>query len=212
MTKAVKFSFQTLQQPAPGAPALRDPASIKRVLTDRQLAEIKAAAYAEGAHQGELTALTRIEQAYLAAVDAIASQHSALLAHISGQMAGLRAQSTALAMEVAKCFAPALMARQPYAEIEGLFNDCVASLISEPRIVIRVQESLVAELKIRIEAAAQKASYQGRVVILGDADSTGAQCQIEWADGGVVANASALLAEIEERIAGYLDGSRPAQI
>lgn len=209
MAKAVKLDFLSLRPLADGTSAPQAPANVKRVLTGKQISEIRAAAHAEGLIAGRLAAIENGELICAARVNEIVEQHEAILAQVDAHIFALRAQSAELAIAVAKCFAPALIAREPYAEIEALFNACVASLITEPRIVIRVEETLVEQLKSRIESAAQKAAYQGRVVIIGNSDSDAGQCRIEWADGGVAANSSEVLAEIEQRVARYLSTPRP---
>lgn len=206
--KIEKLNLRELQRLETGVIPAPDPAFLKRVYTAQQITEITSTAHAEGFKAGELAALKIAEAECVGTVNEIVTQFESLLTQMDQQIAILRTQSAQLAMTFSKCLAPALLEREPYTEIEALFNSCIASLITEPRIVIRVNDSLVEQLKHRIDAASQKAAYQGRIVILGDPDAATAYCRIEWADGGVVFDAPSLLAEFEQRIAKYLDVSR----
>ncbi len=206
--KIEKLNLRELQRLETGVLPVPDPAYLKRVYTAQQITEITAAAYAEGFKAGELAAINHAESECIGTVNEIAAQFENLLTQMDQQISILRAQSAQLAVTFSKCLTPAMLEREPYTEIEALFNSCIASLITEPRIVIRVNDSLVEQLKQRIDTASQKAAYQGRIVILGDPDAALAYCRIEWADGGVVFDAPALLADFEHRIANHLDVSR----
>ena len=206
--KIEKLNLRELQQLEKGVIPAPDPTFLKRVYTAQQITEITSTAHAEGFKAGELAAINNAEMECIGTINEIVDQFESVLTQMDQQVAALRTQSAQLAVTFSKCLAPAMLEREPYAEIEALFNSCIASLITEPRIVIRVNDSLVEQLKHRIDAASQKAAYQGRIVILGDPDASPAYCRIEWADGGVVFDAPALLAEFEQRIANYLDVSR----
>lgn len=179
----------------------------KRVLTDSQIVEIQEAAFLEGERAGLELALSRIESRGERSLERLLETYSELFQSVDDHIVMLRAEAAELALKLAKALVPALIASNPTAEIEALFASCVANLHAEPRIVIRVEESLLDLLKEKIEAMARKAGYPGRVVLIGEADTHGARCQIEWVDGGVMHRSPEQLALIDRKIAEFASRS-----
>ena len=78
---------------------------------------------------------------------------------------------------------------------------------AEPRIVVRVPDALVDALKPRIDRAAERAGYPGRVILLGDPAMSDAQSRIEWADGGVERDPARVWAEIDAVLQRHVAGA-----
>lgn len=207
MTNAAKFTFKNLQAVDGNAGGGHAQPPKKRVLTNDQILEIQETAFSDGARSGETAALLKIEKKMDQTLDQIAAQYSGLFTEVNEQMAVLRCQAAELALVIAKKFAPAVIGRFPEAEIENLFTSCVANLNAEPRIVIRVEESLLDALKEKIEFMARKAGYPGRVVIIGEPDARHSECRIEWVDGGVMHRSPDQLAVIDQLISAYVSGT-----
>lgn len=207
MTQSSKFTFLNLDTLHGGVSdaALSKPR--KRVYTDEQIREIQDAAFAEGIVAGEQSALTRIEKRAEESLDVLSQQYSTIIAEIDDRLAMLHADSAELALLIAKKLAAALIESQPLAEIERLFSSCIPHLNSEPRVVVRVHESQIDILKDKIDTLSRKAGYPGRIVILGEPDAQTAQCQIEWADGGVVYRSPEQIDLIDKLILDYATAS-----
>ncbi len=208
MTDAIKFNFQSLQPRSSDKSKNRETAPLKRVLTEQQIHEIQAASFSEGFNAGEAATLEKIENKCAASLQDITHQYSLLHEQVALHMSSARSHAADLALTIANLLTPALMEREPYAEIETLFKACVSSLAAEPRIVIRASNHLVPGLKTRIDTAANLAGYPGRIVIIGDPDMQGAYSRIEWADGGVSCRSPELSDEISSLIASYIENTQ----
>lgn len=207
MTKTAKFTFEYLDANRDGLRASAHAPAKKLSFTDAQIKEIQHAAYSEGLLAGEDAALLRIQKRSEEILEQIAAQYSDLMSSVNDQICFLRGQSAELALLIAKKLTPALIAKTPTVEIEKLFLECVANLNAEPRIVIRVDEALIDDVKDKIDHLSRKAGYPGRVVLIGKPDALPAECQIEWADGGVTFRSPEQLAHIDQMIAEYVSGA-----
>ncbi len=210
MTNTAKFTFQNLDPHEHGGLTPSAAPLKKRVLTDAQISEIQEAAFQDGKRNGQETSLLRIEMQAEKFLEQISSDCTELFSKVDEHIELLRGQAAGLALIIAKKLAPALIASNPTAEIEELLASCVANLNAQPRIIIRVEESLLDALKEKIEFMAKKAGYPGRVVLIGETDVPGAACQIEWVDGGVTHRSAEQLAEIDRKIAQFTSCMSPA--
>ncbi|MEZ5839257.1 MAG: FliH/SctL family protein [Hyphomicrobiales bacterium] len=156
------------------------------------LAEGRAAAEAAGANRlaEEAGRLAKAADAIFAALDEDR----------------LRAERFALelALTTARKIAPALVAREPLAEIEALIAECLGPLRHTPHLVIRLNDAHVEALRAHVDRLAYEKGFEGRLVILGEPDFAPGDCRIEWADGGIVRDAAEVEATIIAAIERYL--------
>jgi flagellar assembly protein FliH len=78
--------------------------------------------------------------------------------------------------------------------------------MDEPRIVVRVAEAALDDLRGHVAQAAERAGYHGKVVLIGDPQLTPPACRIEWADGGAECDPIRLAAEADSAVARVLAG------
>jgi hypothetical protein len=93
--------------------------------------------------------------------------------------------------------------RQPLDEVKGLITGCLDMVADEPRIVVRVSEALIDALAEDVDQLAARGGFQGTVVLLGEADLNGADCRVEWADGGAERDVEALLQKVDAAVGRY---------
>lgn len=162
------------------------------------MADKSAAAYREGF----AAASAESERRAAVALERIADA----LAHLSGGLSAVEgrveAEAVHVALAVARKLAPALIARQPLAEIEQLTATCFAQLVAAPHVVVRIADSLYASARERLEEIARRCGFEGRLVVLAEPDLSEGDCRVEWADGGMVRDrmaAEATIAELVER-------------
>lgn len=174
------------------------------------IAEAEARGYRNGLAAAEAQARTEAERRTAAAFERI----GAVLAGVAGQMstieARLEAEAVEVAVAVAKKLAPALIACEPMAEISALAMECFNALLSAPHVVVRVNQDLYAVARERLEEIARGRGFEGRLVVLGEAQIALGDCRIEWADGGVIRDQAAVDAAISEVVARYVAARRPA--
>lgn len=173
------------------------------VYTEEDLAAARGEAQRIGIAAGKQEALSSIEnlaantlQNIAAAVDNIGAQHEqAILA--------VKQEAAQMAMVIAGKLAPALLQRQPLDEIKSLIMECLEMVPNEPRIVVRVNETLLDLLADDVNQLSAGGAFQGKVVLLGEPQMTDANCRVEWADGGAERNMDVLFQKIESAVGRY---------
>lgn len=197
MSDSVKFMFDTPFEGA-GSEAYEAAARARAPrYSEEDVEQFREVALAEGMSAG-------LEQARLGSEATIATS----LGHIQQGLKVLevndharRKEAATLALAIGRKLAATLIERQPLAEIEGLVRDCLSEVADEPRVVIRINEALLEELKRRLDPIVAESGFAGDVVVLGDDRLNGSDCRVEWADGG----AERRLATIERDVAAVID-------
>lgn len=102
-----------------------------------------------------------------------------------------------VALVIARKIMPTYIERNGTQEIEAIVSKVIKDMSREPRLVIRVSEDKFDEASQRINKIAEGQAYEGKVVILGDAELGSSDCRIEWADGGIERDVRTLWEEID---------------
>jgi len=110
-----------------------------------------------------------------------------------------------IAMAAVGKLLPAAAKRHAVEEIAGAVTECIQHVLDEPRIMVRVAESLVADVHGPVEAAAQAAGFEGRVLITPDPRVPPGDCRMEWADGGAERSQEKIWQAVEDTINRVLD-------
>lgn len=164
----------------------------------------EADAFKRGVAQGEAEANAKIERRLATVI----SQASERMADMSKKFASLEARLEAEAVEVAvaiaRKLAPALIAREPLAEIEALVVDVLTHVRSAPHVAVRVAEDLVEPAGRRLKEIAEQRGFMSRLVILPAPELKADEVRVEWADGGVAFDRGAVETRIGEAVTNYL--------
>ncbi len=115
------------------------------------------------------------------------------------------------ALSVARKLAGNMIARKPLGEIKDLISECFASLEDVPHLVIRCNPKLADKVKEEAEAQRKTSGFSGRLVILGEPEISLGDARLEWVDGGLVRDISAISAQIDERVSMFLDSQTAKQ-
>ncbi len=186
------------------AEANRAPKSISLAEHATRVAEAEAEAYRKGFAAAEQQAAT--DNARHSAV--ALAQIGALLKEMAGGLRGvehrLEAEAVEVAVAVAGKLAPALIAREPFAEIAALASECFRHLTASPHVVVRINDVVYAAAREKLEELARQVGFEGRLVILAEPDIAPGDCRIEWADGGVKRDKAAAEAVISETVDRYV--------
>jgi flagellar assembly protein FliH len=203
MTARAKFLFNTDFGPVKEAPP--------RITPEDHQAAIAAAelrGYQRGLTAAEAQARTEAERRSAAAFERIAN----VLAGIAGDMKAiegrLEAEAVEVAVAVAGKLAPALVAREPFAEIAALATECFNAFLAAPHVVVRVNNELYASAREHLDEIARSRGFDGRLVVLGEAEIARGDCRIEWADGGIVRDRTAVAAAIDDLVGRYTAARR----
>ena len=80
--------------------------------------------------------------------------------------------------------------------------------MAAPHVVVRVNNELYAATRERLEEIARSRGFEGRLVVLGEAEIAPGDCRIEWADGGVIRNQAAVASAIDDLVGRYIAARR----
>jgi flagellar assembly protein FliH len=167
------------------------------------------AARAEGLAEGRRVALAEAvcssEERTASALSTLAAGIKDILASREHDTASLRRHTLEALRAVLRKVVPALCRKEPLAEIEALVVDCLHEAFEEPRVVLRVADSLFPILSERVEKLAASAGFAGKVVLLADETLGPGDARIEWAEGGAERDGTRLLEDIDAALARAVD-------
>jgi flagellar assembly protein FliH len=166
-----------------------------------KVAQAEAAAHARGFAEAQ----TKAEQRATVALERIAGLLHGLDRSLAAVEARLETEAVEVAVAVARKLVPALLAREPLAEISALASDCFRHLVASPHVVVRVNEALHASAHERLEEIIRRLSLESRLVVLGEPEIAPGDCRIEWADGGICRDNAALTAAIDGAVNRYIN-------
>lgn len=106
------------------------------------------------------------------------------------------ADAQSMAIEVATGLLRKVMpelAQQPSLEgVSELVRKVMMDRFEEPRLIIRVHDSILDGLNERLQKLAQQSGFRGQYALMADAALSPTDCRIEWSNGGVERSVSRL--------------------
>ena len=169
-----------------------------------KVAEAETAAHRRGYAEAQSEAERRVA----GALERIAVKLVETAEALRAIEARLECEAVEVAVAVARKLAPALITREPFAEISALASDCFREFVSSPHIVVRVSDALYAGAREKLGEIARARNFDGRLVVLAEPDIALGDCRVEWADGGVNRDSAAADAAIGQAVAGYVSALR----
>ena len=166
-----------------------------------KVAQAEAAAHARGFAEAQ----TKAEQQAVVALERVAGLLQGLDRSLAAVEARLETEAVEVAVAVARKLVPALMAREPLAEISALASDCFRQLVASPHVVVRVSDALHASARERLDEIVRRLGLESRLVILGEPEIAPGDCRIEWADGGICRDSAAVTAAIHLAVTRYIN-------
>jgi flagellar assembly protein FliH len=174
--------------------------------SEEELAAASQAAFQQGRAAGAAEAARAAEASAAAALATLAAALAEARPGLEAALDRCRTEALTLAATVARKLVPSLLARDAVVAVESVLTDLLPQVVGEPRLVIRANDALIDALKQSVEALAARAGYAGRIILLGDGRLAGADCRIEWADGGAEHDTERLSREIAATIDRFLHG------
>jgi len=206
MSAAKKFLFDMdFAGDADGKPA---GSTIALAEHTAQLAAAEAAAHRRGFAEAQTDAEVESGRRMAAAIERIAAALAVANDALVAIETRLECEAVEVAVAVARKLAPALIAREPFAEIAALASDCFRQIVAAPHIAVRVNDALYAAAKEKLDDIVRARSFEGRLVVLAEPDIAVGDCRIEWADGGINRDNAAADAAISEAVTGYVSARR----
>jgi flagellar assembly protein FliH len=173
-----------------------------------KLAEAEAAAHSRGYAEAQTDAGVEFDRRATEAIERIATSLAAANDALQAIESRLECEAVEVAVAVARKLAPALIAREPFAEIAALASDCFRQLVAAPHIAVRVNDALYAAAKEKLDDILRARNFEGRLVVMAEHDIAVGDCRIEWADGGINRDSAAADAAISEAVNGYVGARR----
>jgi flagellar assembly protein FliH len=170
----------------------------------QQIATAEAKAYQNGFDAAQREAKVQSDRRMALAIEDIAAGIKEIAGRFAGVEARMETEAVDVAVAVARKLCSELIAAEPLAEITALVCDSFRHLVSAPHLVVRINDRLYDAARDQIERMARQNGFAGQLVILAEPDIETGDCRIEWADGGIVLERTAIDAKINELVRGYI--------
>jgi flagellar assembly protein FliH len=178
--------------------------TISLVEHERRRADAESQAYREGFTAGQEQAHQEATQRMADALSTIADGLDRLDGALTAIETRLETEAVEVAVAVAAKLSPALIAREPFAEIAALATECFHHLVSTPLVTVRIAAEIHETAKTQIEEIARTRGFDGRLAIISDESLAPGDCRVEWADGGIIRDHTATTSAIDETVARYI--------
>lgn len=178
--------------------------TITMVEHERRRADGESQAYRSGFAAGEAQAQQEAAQRIAAALAVIADGLGRLDGALTAIETRLETEAVEVAVAVAAKLAPALIVREPFAEISALATECFHHLVSTPHVAVRVGSGIYDMAKDKIEEIARARGFEGRLAVTSDETLAPGDCRIEWTDGGVIRDQASTASAIDEMVGRYI--------
>jgi flagellar assembly protein FliH len=173
-----------------------------------RIAEAETSAHRRGYAEAQADAKLETERRVADAMERIAANLDEANRALKAVEARLECEAVEVAVAVARKLSPALIAREPFAEISALASECFRELVSSPHVAVRVNDALYAEAREKLESIARAKNFGGRLVVLAEPDIAVGDCRIEWADGGINRDSTAADVAIGAAVTDYISARR----
>jgi flagellar assembly protein FliH len=170
----------------------------------QQIATAEAKAYQNGFDAAQREAKVQSDRRMALAIEDIAAGIKEIAGRFAGVEARMETEAVDVAVAVARKLCSELIAAEPLAEITALVCESFRHLVSAPHLVVRINDQLYDTARGQIERMANQSGFAGQLVILAEPDIETGDCRIEWADGGIVLERTAIDAKINELARGYI--------
>jgi len=178
--------------------------TITMVEHERRRADAESQAYRQVFNAGEQQAHQEATKRMADALSVIADGLGRLDSALTAIETRLETEAVEVAVAVAAKLAPALIAREPFAEIAALATECFHHLVSTPLVTVRIAADIHETAKGQIEEIARSNGFDGRLAVMSDESLAPGDCRIEWADGGIIRESTATASAIDETVARYI--------
>lgn len=173
-----------------------------------KLAEAEKAAHQRGYADAQRDAKLEADRRVAAALERIAAGIAQANTGLNAIETRLECEAVEVAVAVARKLSPALIAREPFAEIAALAQDCFRQLVASPHIAVRVHDTLYANARENLDGIMRARGLEGRLVVLGEPQIAPGDCRVEWADGGIERDSAKIDTAIGEAVSRYLCARR----
>jgi flagellar assembly protein FliH len=199
MSLAEKFLFDiSFDAPSGGEVRQRGPVTPAEVaITRADLNAAVAQARVEGHAAGLAEATVQREQRVAETLATIGRELAALFAERDEARRDSEGTAIELTRTITGKLFPALVRQGALTEIDAVVAQCVREAIAEPRLVLRIADTMFEAAQERMAPLATGLGFPGKLIILVDDQLGPSDCRVEWADGGAERDTARTWREIE---------------
>lgn len=168
------------------------------------LREAEERGFAAGTADGQARTLGEQPARLAAALEKLAVQVSLEIARSEARALAQEIGAIELALELARKIAGNAIDRFPSDVIDSAVQECFAEARTAPHVAVRVNDSLVEDVKTHLAKLAAERGFAGKLIILGEPEITHGDVRLEWADGGVVRERAAIEQAIQTTIENHI--------
>jgi flagellar assembly protein FliH len=172
--------------------------------SEEELTLAREQAFEQGRQTGLQEAAQTLEQMVGMALATAAHHLQALGAAQAAEAETMAQEAAAVAVTILKKLHPDLARRYGVSEIENAVMDCLSHLDRLPKVTVKVAPALVDEMKEKTKSLAAQASFDGKLVFVGDEGLAPGDCRVEWGDGGAERDQGAVWAQIDQAVEAVL--------
>lgn len=191
-----KFTFDTEFRGRRDVVSEEAQARVRVSMTHEEIDEMCAKARAEGLNDGQ----TRAAEKTAAAIEKCAQAVHKAISKCEHDIEIARERATKIALSIARKLAGAALSACPEAEIEQALRTAITQAVGEPRLILRTSRDVAGILTPRMEDLAKNEGFLAGISVIADPAIAPGDCRIEWQDGGLERNQSAIEHAIDELI------------
>lgn len=168
--------------------------------TEEELAQAQQRSFEDGKAAGLQEANAQFEHLIASALTQISQTIPGIFEDHSKTQLEHEAHALAIATAVAKKIIPAYAEKNGLEEIIHVVKRCLEPLHTEPRILVKVHESLREDIQEKLLKVAEEVGFEGRLVVMPNEEIIPGDCRIDWSEGGAERNSDDLWQQIDEII------------
>lgn len=180
--------------------------------SEEEMAACRDAAFTEGHAAGQAETEMGISRIASDALQVIGSEIGKLAALQTASAEETHRDALSLAVAIVRKTVPAIALETAAAAIESFVRESLVLIMEEPRIVVRISDSLLEQIKEDLEQIAVRSGYPGQMIVISDPELSTQDCRIEWADGGAERDSGRIWREIDESIERFLESQAPTSL
>lgn len=203
MNSVQKFLFETSFDGAEEEPAPADAPSRASAqnFAESDLERARDEGFAAGREQGLRDAANSIENTTTRSLEAIAGQLQSLVPALTQDAERRNGEALRAAVTIVRKLFPHATQIHGTTEVEALVAQCLGHLRDEPRVVVRVCDTLLDPLNERLAGLAVDCGYEGKIVLLAEETFLPGDAKVEWADGGAERDSARLWHQVDQIVA-----------
>lgn len=167
------------------------------MFSEEELSMARDMAFEDGRRHGFMEGAEAAGIHATSAIDAMSKGLDFLSAQQAEANAQIQKDAVRLTMAILRRMLPATAAKYAFDEVTHMVEEVVSHVLDEPRIIVRVVESLVESVRERMTEVALSHGFEGRVVVQADARVELGDVRVEWTNGGAERDMGRLMAEVE---------------